>query len=492
MTTVASTTDQFVSEFSISSWCDTAEVLARLDALLKQPIRPIRPENMSGVLSYFDTRCRQSKLVSAAAKDVIPGGVQHNLAFNYPHPLAIRAADGAYLRDLDGNRYIDFLQAGGATLLGANYRPVRERVQAVLDECGPVTGLLHEYEVKLAELVCRHVPSVEMFRMLGSGTEAVMAAIRLARAHTGRKWIIKMGGGYHGWSDQMVYGIRVPGTGRMDAAGIPRSATARIQESFPHDLNALRRRLQLNRLRGGTAAVIVEPFGPESGTRPVTATFNGELRTLCDEFGVLLIFDEVVTGFRTGLSGAQGYFDVRPDLTVFGKCLTGGYPMSGGVGGQRDIMMNLAGGLGGSQKKVLVGGTLSANPLSCVAGYYSILEMEKTQAAQLAGRAGDRLCAGLSEIIDRLGLPYVAYNQGSIVHLQTSGVMLMDARNPFKLMKLVQEAEARKRSMEEFGAAYCAHGLITLAGSRLYTSLADTDEVIDEALNRFEDVLKLA
>ncbi|TWU07374.1 Glutamate-1-semialdehyde 2,1-aminomutase [Symmachiella macrocystis] len=492
MTTVAPATDKFVSEFSISRWCDTADVLARLDALLKQPIRPIRAENMPQVLSYFDSHCRQSKLVSTAAEHVIPGGVQHNLAFNYPHPLAIGAADGAHMRDVDGNRYIDFLQAGGATLLGANYRPVRERVQAVLEECGPVTGLLHEYEVKLAELVCRHVPSVEMFRMLGSGTEAVMAAIRLARAHTGRKWIIKMGGGYHGWSDQMVYGIRVPGTGRMDAAGIPRSSTARIQESFPHDLHALRRRLQLNRLRGGTAAVIVEPFGPESGTRPVTAEFNGELRALCDEFGVLLIFDEVVTGFRTGLAGAQGYFDVRPDLTVFGKCLTGGYPMSGGVGGPRDIMMNLAGGLGGSQKKVLVGGTLSANPLSCVAGYYSILEMEKTQAAQHAGRAGDRLCAGLTEIIDRLGLPYVAYNQGSIVHLQTSGVMLMDARNPFKLMKLVQEAEARKRSMEEFGAAYCAHGLITLAGSRLYTSLADTDEVIDEALNRFEDVLKLA
>ena len=459
MTTVVPTADKFVSEFSISRWCDTADVLARIDALLKQPLRPIRPHNMPLVLEYFRTNCRQSQKIAEAAKNVIPGGVQHNLAFNYPHPLAISAADGAHLTDVDGNRYIDFLQAGGATLLGANYRPVRDQVHAVLDECGPVTGMLHEYEVKLAELVCRHFPAVEMFRMLGSGTEAVMAAIRLARAHTRRKWIIKMGGGYHGWSDQMVYGIRVPGTGRMDAAGIPRSATAHIQESFPHDLNALRRRLQLNRFRGGTAAVIVEPFGPESGTRPVPYEFNGELRGLCDEFGVLLIFDEVVTGFRAGLSGAQGYFGVRPDLTVFGKCLTGGYPMAGGVGGQREIMRNLAGGLGGSQKKVLVGGTLSANPLSCVAGYFSILEMEKTKAAQHAACAGDRLCAGLVEIINRLGLPYVAYNQGSIVHLQTSGVMLLDARNPLKLIKLVKDAEGRKRLMEEFGAAYCRTGV---------------------------------
>ena len=477
---------------AISQWCDTEMVMDRIRQLLQQPVRPIRREHMTKVLKYFETRCVESKRIATAAEAVIPGGVQHNLAFNYPHPLAISAASGAHLTDVDGNQYIDFLQAGGPTLLGANYEPVREKIQHLLNECGPVTGLLHDYEVKLAELVCRLFPAVDMFRMLGSGTEAVMAAIRVARAHTGRKWVIKMGGGYHGWSDQMVYGIRVPGTGRMDARGIPRSATAKVQESFPHDLNALRRRLQRNRLRGGTAAVIVEPFGPESGTRPVTLTFNEELRKLCDEFGVLLIFDEVVTAFRAGLSGAQGYFGVNPDLTIFGKCLTGGYPMAGGLGGRRDVMMNLAGGIGGSGKKTMVGGTLSANPLSCAAGYYSILEMERTNAAQKAGRAGDRLRAGLEEIIDRLGLPYVTYNQGAIVHLQTSGVLLMNAGNPFKLLKLLKEAKSRKQLMEEFGAAYCAHGLMTLAGSRIYTSMADTDDVIDDALNRFEDVLKLA
>jgi glutamate-1-semialdehyde 2,1-aminomutase len=478
--------------FSISQWCDTDNVLARIDALLKQPVRPIRREHMENVLRYFNENCRKSRHIADAAERVIPGGVQHNLAFNYPFSLAVSAANGAGITDVDGNQYIDFLQAGGPTLLGSNYQPVREKIVSLLEECGPVTGLLHEYEVKLAELVCQHFPAIEMFRMLGSGTEAVMAAIRLARAHTGRKWIIKMGGAYHGWSDQMVLGIRVAGSGRMDAKGIPRSAVSRIQENFPHNLSALRRRLMVNRIRGGTAAVIVEPFGPESGTRPVHLSFNAELRKLCDEFNTLLIFDEVVTGFRAGLSGAQGYFGVHPDLTILGKCLTGGYPMAGGLGGKRDIMMNLAGGIGGTGKKILVGGTLSANPLSCAAGYFSILEMERTQAPQKAGRAGDRLCAGLEEIIDRLGLPYVAYNQGAIVHLQTSGVLLMNASNPLKILQVIKEAKPRKRLMEEFGAAYCAHGLVTLAGSRLYTSMADTDEVIDEALNRFEDVLKLA
>jgi glutamate-1-semialdehyde 2,1-aminomutase len=403
----------------------------------------------------------------------------------------ITEARDAHMSDADGNRYIDFLQAGGPTLLGSNYEPVRKKVQELIETCGPTTGLMHEYEQKLAERICTHMPAIDMFRMLGSGTEGVMAAIRVARAHSGKKWIIKMGGGYHGWSDQMVYGLRVPGTGRRDAVGIPRAAVAKVQESFPHDLEALRRRLQLNRVRGGTAAVIVEPLGPESGTRPVYKTFNQELRALCDEFDTLLIFDEVVTGFRLGLSGAQGYFGVHPDLTVLGKAITGGYPMAGGLGGKREIMMNLAGGIGGSKRGAMVGGTLSANPLSCAAGYYAILEMERTNAAVVAGRAGDRLRRGLVGIIDRLGLPYVAYNQGSIVHLETSGVMLLNANTPLQMIRTLKQAKPRKHMMEEFGAAYTAHGMITLAGSRLYTSLADTDEVIDDALNRFEDVMKL-
>lgn len=475
--------------YAISAWPDTDAILGRLRALLKQPPRPIKPANMPAVLEYFEKKCRLSKALADRAAVVIPGGVQHNLAFNYPFPLTAESCDGAYMTDVDGNRYIDFLQAGGPTLLGSNYRPVREKVHSLLDSCGPVTGLAHEYEVKLAELIRHHMPNIEMFRMLGSGTEGVMAAIRLARAYTRRKWVVKVGGAYHGWSDQMVYGMRVPGTGRREAVGIPRGSTAWTQECFPNDLGALRRKLMLNRLRGGTAAVIVEPLGPESGTRPVTHDYNAQVRRLCDEFGALLIFDEVVTGFRVGMGGAQGYFGVRPDLTVFGKCLTGGYLMAGGIGGSRDVMMLLAGGIGTTSRRAFVGGTLSANPLSCVAGYYAISEMARTNAPVLAGRAGDRLCRGLNAIIDRLGLPYVAYNQGSIVHLQTSAVLLMSMRNPIKLMK---EANARKHLMEEMGAAYLAHGILTLAGSRLYTSMADTDEVIDGALGRFEQVLSLA
>ena len=473
-------------KYAISEYHDTNEIYNRLNALVSQPIRPIRREKMEQFLRYFDEKAVKSKEITDEAKQYIPGGVQHNLAFNYPFPMAINKAEGAYLWDVDGNRYIDFLQAGGPTVLGSNYTPVRDKVQEIINTTGPVTGLFHEYELKLAKLINQHMPAVEMFRMLGSGTESVMAAIRAARTFTGKKKVIKVGGAYHGWSDQMVFGLHIPGTGRMEATGIPKGANRNTQEFYPNNLGALRRKLMMNRVKGGTAAVIVEPLGPESGTRPVPFDFNQQVRELCDEFGALLIFDEVVTGFRLGLGGAQGYFDVKPDLTIFGKCVTGGYPMAGGVGGRGDVMLTFAAGIGGTGERAYVGGTLSANSLSCAAGYFAIKEMEATNAAVIAGRAGDRLTKGLQDIIDRLNLPYVAYNQGSICHLETSGVMLLDFKNPFKLMK---EIKPRKHMMEEMGAAYMASGVVTLAGSRMYTSMADTDEIIDEALNRFEHVL---
>ncbi len=473
-------------KYAISKYPNVDEVYASLKKLTNIPLRPIRQEKMQEYLAYFDNKCKRSKELTDEAKKYIPGGVQHNLAFNYPFPIAIEKAQDAHMWDVDGNKYIDFLQAGGPTVLGSNYAPVREKIIEMLQSCGPVTGLFHEYELKLAELIHSYMPAVEMFRMLGTGTESVMAAIRAARAYTGKKKIIKSGGAYHGWSDSMVYGLHIPGTGRLEAKGIPAGATGNTQEFFPNDIGSLRRLLIANRLLGGTAAVIVEPIGPESGTRPVDFDFNRKVRELCDEFGALLIFDEVVSGFRVGLGGAQGYFDIKPDLTIFGKCVTGGFPMAGGVGGKADVIMRFAAGIGGTGERAYIGGTLSANPLSCVAGYYALKEMERTNAPVIAGKAGDRLTAGLQAIIKKYDLPFVAFNQGSIVHLETSGVMLLDLKNPIKLMK---ELKPRKHMIEQMGAAYMANGLITLAGSRMYTSMADTDDVIDEALQKFDMVL---
>ncbi len=473
--------------YAILEYHDTRKIYEQLDQLLKKPIHPIREEAMTEYLQWYEKNCSASKAMITEAQQFIPGGVQHNLAFNYPFPLVFTKAQGAYLKDLDGNRYIDFLQAGGPTVLGSNYQPVQDKVIELIKKCGPTTGLFHEYELKLAKEVNKHIPSVEMFRMLGSGTEAVMAAIRVARLATGKKKVIKMGGAYHGWSDQMVYGLRIPGTGRLEAHGIPRSVTRHTQEFKPNKLAALERKLSLNRLRGGTAAVIIEPLGPESGTHPLDIEFNAEVRKLCTRFGALLIFDEVVTAFRVGLGGAQGYFGVKPDLTVFGKVIAGGYPAAGGLGGSKELMAYLAAGIQGAKKRAIVGGTLAANPISSAAGYYTLKEIEKQQACEQAGRAGDRLTAGLQSIIKNKELPFVAYNQGSICHLETSGVLFI--KIGINIPKILKEIKSRKHMMEEMGAAYMAEGLVTLAGSRMYTSLADTDEIIDEALDHFERVL---
>lgn len=478
--------------FAISEYHDVQEIYSKIDALLAQPIRPVKREIMSAYLDHFEKKCSKSKAMTAEAMNYIPGGVQHNLAFNYPFPLVFTKAEGAHLYDLDGNSYIDFLQAGGPTVLGSNPPEIKEKVKELLDSCGPVTGLFHEYEMKIAEFICKRFRGVDKFRMLGSGTEAVMAAIRVARLSTGKKKVIKLGGAYHGWSDQMVYGMRIPRTGRFEAHGIPKACSKHTQEAYPNRIKAIEKLLKRNKLRGGTAAVIVEPVGPESGTRPIDFDYNKQIRELCDKYGALLIFDEVVTAFRIGITGAQGYYNVTPDLTVFGKVVAGGYPSAGGLGGKDEHMAYLTAGLGGTKKKAMVGGTLAANPLSSAAGYYTLVEIEKQNACEKAGKAGDRLTRGLQQLIAKYGLPYVAYNQGSICHLETAGTMFIDVNmaKPWTIPAALKEIKVRKHMMEEMGAAYMAEGLVTLAGSRMYTSMADTDEVIDEALVRFERVFK--
>ena len=482
----------------ISRWDDPNEINARLKNLTSQPIWEVTDEYYNNVvMKYYDEKCKSSKAVFEESKEYIPGGVQHNLAFNKPFPMCMAKANGPYLYDKDGNQYIDFLQAGGPTILGSNYAPVREEVIKLLNECGPVTGLLHEAEMMIAREINHHMPNVEMFRMLGSGTESVMASLRIARIATGKKRIIKIGGAYHGWSDQMVYGLKIPGSrGLLESHGIPGSDYAMTDEVRPNDLEMLEDVLKRNKLLGGTAAVIVEPVGPESGTRPVAHDYNKGVRELCDKYGALFIFDEVVTGFRVALSGAQGYFDVVPDLTIFGKIVAGGYPAAGGVGGKKEYAQLMAAGLATGKHRAYVGGTLAANPLSCVAGYNAIKEIERTNACEIAGQMGDRLCDGLKGLLDQYGLPFVAYNQGSIVHLECTGAMSFDfssksfVKSAAGLLRNKKMMYVRKDSMEKMGAAYMANGIVTLAGSRLYTSLADTPEIIDEALNRFEEVFK--
>ncbi len=482
------------TRFSISQYPNAREIDAKLNKLIEMPIHTISADALADYeKNYFEAKCSKSKAMITEAKNYIPGGVQHNLAFNYPFPIVFTKAEGAKLYDIDGNEYYDFLQAGGPTVLGSNPIEVRSQVIDLLNTCGPSTGLFHEFEYKLAKKIADSVPTVDMFRMLGSGTEACMCAARIARLATKKKNIVKMGGAYHGWSDQLGYGIRIPGTKFTQASGVPARLMRDTQEFFPNDLNDLERVLRCNQFKGGTAAVYLEALGPESGSRPVDADFCKGVERLCRKYGALLIFDEVVTGFRVGMAGAQGYFGCEPDLTIFGKVIAGGYPGAGGVGGKREYMKYLGAGLdatGEKIKKAFCGGTMSANPLSCVAGYYTLEEIDRTNACQKAGQMGDRITAGLQEIIERRHLPFVAFNQGSICHLETVGTLQfsIDWSKLWTVPHVLSETSVRKKEMQHMGAAYMAEGLVTLAGSRLYTSAAYTEEMIDDALARFDRV----
>ena len=483
------------TRFAISEYPDAVAINKELDELITKPIYSLDPAALAKYEEeYYAKKCQKSKEMIEEAKSVIPGGVQHNLAFNYPFPLVFTKNEGNKLYDVDGNEYYDLLQAGGPTILGANDPVVREAVIDLLNTCGPSTGLFHEAEYKLGKKISDCVPSVDMFRMLGSGTEACMCAVRVARLATGKKNILKMGGAYHGWSDQLAWGMRVPGTKNLQSRGVPHFVFKHTPEVFPGDLEDLERKLWLNKFNGGTAAVYIEPIGPESATRPVTKEFVKGVETLCHKYGALLVCDEVVSGFRIGLAGAQGYYGVDPDITIFGKIIAGGYPGAGGIGGHKDVMKHLGAGLDSSGKKVkkaMCGGTMAATPISCVAGYTTICEIEKRNACQVAGQRADQLVKGIQNSIKKYNLPFVAFNIGSVCHLDTVGTMQfsIDWGKLWKVPNVLKETGARQKEMEHMGAAYMAEGIVTLAGSRLYTSAAYTEEDIDDVIQRFDKVL---
>lgn len=466
------------------AWPDVQAIRGRLARLAATPLDALDWSKIREQAARYPEGRDRSRAAAAEAGTLITGGSQHSLALNSPFPPQFERAAGPYLWDVDGNRYIDFVQGGGSNLLGAAPRAVADRVKQAIDDYGSALALCHPGELELARLVRRHVPSVERFRMLASGTEAVAAAIRAARAFTGAPHVVKVSGAYHGWSEPVLVGLTPPAPGNRRLAGVPRGALDYTHEVPPNDLAALETVLEATRADGGTAAVVVEPLGPQSGTLPVDRDHHAAVARLCREHGALLIFDEVVTGFRLGLGGVQGYLDLRPDLTAFGKCLTAGYPGSGAVGGRADVLSVLA---PGSPSFTLVAGTLSASPLTVAAGRAALEEMERVDAPGLAARYGALLAAGLTRLVDEHRLPFVAYHYGSIVHLQTSGFFHL----PADLPDYREQALGRRGLISAFCAAAAVEGLNVPATGRLFVSTTHDLDVLDDVLDRFDRLFGL-
>ena len=281
----------------------------------------------------------QSETLIQEAVKYIPGGVNSPVrAFGSigSTPRFITKADKAYMWDEDGNRYIDFIGSWGPMILGHNHPSI---LSAVLEACtkGLSFGAATRQEVTMAKLICDIVPSIDMIRMVNSGTEAVMSAIRVARGYTGRDKIIKFTGCYHGHSDGLLVkaGSGVMTAGVPDSSGVPASVTKDTLTAEYNNTDSVR--TLFKQFGEQIAAIIVEPVGANMGVVPPAPGFLQSLRDICNEYDSLLIFDEVITGFRLSLSGAQGYYGITPDLTTFGKIIGAGMPV-GAYGGRRDIM----------------------------------------------------------------------------------------------------------------------------------------------------------
>ena len=346
------------------------------------------------------------------AKKVLPGGVNSPVRAYRAVGMAprfITRADGAYICDEDGKKYIDYVCSWGPMILGHNHPVIREAVEKAVQD-GLSFGAPTRREVDIAELMVELVPNIEMVRMVNSGTEAVMSALRLARGATGRDKLIKFEGCYHGHSDCMLVnaGSSALAGGHPSSAGVPVGAARDTLTAQFNDLDSVRELLEGN--PGQVAAVIVEPVAANMGVVNPAPGFLPGLRQLCDQHGALLIFDEVITGFRLALGGAQEYFGVKADLVTFGKIIGGGMPV-GAYCGSRELLEQVA-----PCGPVYQAGTLSGNPVAMAAGLAQLTYLKEHPEiyADLAAK-GERLAAGLRSAAAEAGVP-VAINQiGSLL-----------------------------------------------------------------------------
>ena len=422
----------------------------------------------------------RSKTLFDAAQQVIPGGVNSPARAYGPvggDPLFIVKGEGARIVDADGRSYIDFVGSWGPLILGHAHPEIVAAVNAAAAE-GTSFGAPTEIEVKMAQLVTEMVPSVEMVRMVNSGTEATMSAIRLARGHTGRNKIVKFEGCWHGHADSFLIqaGSSALTMGAPSSPGVtPGTAADSITVPF-NDLEAVEKAVVEN--RDEIAAVIVEPVAGNMGVIPPAPGFLQGLRDITAEMGIVLIFDEVITGFRVSQGGAQALYGVTPDLTTLGKIIGGGLPV-GAFGGRREIMSDIS-PLG---KMVSQAGTLSGNPLAMTAGYETLRRLQEPGVYEVLEAKSQALETGILKNLKALGLKYQTNRVGSIMTLFFTEVPVtsFDAANACD-----QDLFARYfREMLNRGV-YLAPSQFEAA----FVSLAHSDVDIDRTIKANYEALK--
>lgn len=423
---------------------------------------------------------RRSTALFEQAKKYIPGGVNSPVrAFKAVggNPLFIQKAEGPYLYDEDGNQYIELINSWGPMILGHNHPFVREAVIKAMEN-GTSFGAPTEREVQIAALITQMVPCVDKVRMVNSGTEATMSAIRVARGYTGRDKFIKFEGNYHGHGDSFLIaaGSGAVTMGHPDSPGVTKGTAKDTLLAPYNDLEAIEKLVEAN--EDGIAAIILEPVAGNMGCVLPEPGFLEGLRAICDREGIVLIFDEVMTGFRLSKGGAQGYFGILPDLCTMGKIIGGGMPV-GAYGGRKEIMEYVS-----PEGPVYQAGTLSGNPIAMAAGLAMLqyLNENPTVYSQLE-ETGNAIVSGVRQSLDVLGLPYTINHIGSMYSLFFTGRKVLD----FSTAKTCDTAAFGKyfQGMLKKG--------VYLAPSQfesLFLSTALRSEHVDQILTANEAVLK--
>lgn len=423
----------------------------------------------------------KSTQLFAEAQHYIPGGVNSPVrAFKSVggNPVYIAKGEGSRIFDVDGNSYIDYIGSWGPLILGHAH----PRVLAAITEVaalGTSFGAPTERETEMAKLVCEIVSSVEVVRMVNSGTEATMSALRLARGYTKRNKIMKFEGCYHGHADSLLIkaGSGVATLGLPDSPGVP-EGTAHNTITVPYnDLESVK--LAFETFGDDLAAVIVEPIGGNMGVVPPQPGFLEGLREITEKHGTLLIFDEVMTGFRVALGGAQELYGITPDLTTMGKVIGGGLPV-GAYGGKREIMQQVA-----PAGPIYQAGTLSGNPLAMAAGLTTLQELSKPGAYERLEKMSARLAEGLVDNAKKLGIPHTLNRVGSMVCLF------------FTETPVINYETAKTSDLERFSAyfSYLLEEGIMIPPSQfegMFVSLAHTDEDIERTIEASYKAMKKA
>lgn len=413
------------------------------------------------------------------AKKLIPGGVNSPVrAFRAVggQPLFIQKARGPYMWDVDGNQFIDYVLSWGPLVLGHAHPSVIESLHSALER-GTSYGAPNPLETELAELVIDMIPSLEMIRFVNSGTEATMSALRLARAYTKREKIIKFDGCYHGHADMLLVqaGSGVATLGLPDSPGVPASTVANTLVARYNDLDSVRALFAANPEQ--IAGIIVEPVAGNMGVVPPVEGFLKGLRQICDENGSVLILDEVMTGFRAGLNGAQTLYGVRPDLTTLGKVIGGGLPV-GAYGGKAEIMRLVA-----PSGPMYQAGTLSGNPLAMSAGIATLKFMRRDGFWRELMAVTDKLVDGVGELARSAGIPVAQTRVGSMF-----SVFFMEGTpRDWDTVKTADTARFGR-----YFSTLLENGVYT-APSQFeagFTSIAHTGVVIDQTLSAVEKAFK--